>query len=79
MYINIKVTLNVAKERGSMKRINLINTRKSLGLTQIQLADKIEISTRYYQRLEAGTSNGSMKVWQKLKQVLNKSVDYLNN
>lgn len=64
---------------GYMKRYNLINARESAGLTQVQLAEKINISTRYYQDLEAGTSNGSLKVWQKLKQVLNKSIDYLSN
>jgi len=60
-------------------RKNLINTRKKMGLTQAQIAKKANISIRHYQDLEAGTSNGSLKVWEELKLVLKKSIDYLSN
>ena len=47
-------------------------------LTQEELANKLGISTRQYQRLEAGTSDGSIKTWLKLKDILNaETIDYL--
>jgi len=58
-------------------RINLINARKSLGLTQLQVSKKVEISERHYQKLEAGTSNGSVEIWCKLKDLFNKPIDCL--
>ncbi len=58
-------------------RKNLITTRKNKNLTQIDIATKIGISERQYRSLEAGTSDGSIKIWQKLKSVLNKPIDFL--
>lgn len=59
-------------------RINLINLRKEKGLTQVQISEYLQISVRQYQALEAGTSDGSIKIWRKLKDLLNAiSIDYL--
>ncbi len=59
-------------------RINLIKLRRNKSLTQEELAKKLGVSTRQYQRLEAGTSNGSIEVWRKLKNILNsETIDYL--
>ena len=59
-------------------RNNLINARKHKGFTQIELADKIGVTERHYQNLEAGTSEGSVKVWRQLKKLLRaKSIDFL--
>ena len=59
-------------------RKNLINTRKNKGYTQVELANKLGITDRQYRSLEAGTSNGSIKVWWKLKGILNViSMDFL--
>lgn len=59
-------------------RENLINARKRQGYTQSELANKLGITERQYQRLEAGTSDGSIQVWQNLKIILRtKSIDYL--
>ena len=59
-------------------RKNLITARQKKGLTQIEISEKIGISTRQYQNLEAGTSDSSITIWQKLKVVLNvDSIDYL--
>jgi len=58
-------------------RINLTNARKEKDLTQRDLAAIIGITEQHYQRLEAGTSNGSTRLWEKLAQVLDKSIDYL--
>ena len=58
-------------------RINLIKARKKLGLTQLQVSEKVEISERHYQNLQAGTSNGSVEVWSKLKNLFNQPIDCL--
>lgn len=59
-------------------RKNLILARKSKGCTQLELADKLGISERQYRRLEAGTSKGSIEVWESLKHILcAKSIDWL--
>ena len=59
-------------------RANLINARNEHQLTQAEMAEKLNISTRHYRTLEAGTSEGSVKVWNKLKEILNApSIDHL--
>lgn len=58
-------------------RINLVNARKNRELTQVQVADTIGVSEQYYQRLEAGTSNGSIDTWSKLKALFNTNIDDL--
>lgn len=58
-------------------RKNLINARQKAQLTQMELATKLNITVRHYQALEAGTSEGSVKVWSKLKEILNTSIDLL--
>ena len=59
-------------------RVNLIYLRKKTGFKQEELANKLGISTRQYQRLEAGTSDGSIKTWLKLKDILNaETIDFL--
>lgn len=61
-----------------MNRENLINARKKQGCTQLELANKLGITERHYRALEAGTSKGSVDVWEKLKVVLHaKSIDWL--
>ena len=52
-------------------RKNLINARQNKNLTQVEVAKILEVSERRYQRLEAGTSDGSIKIWRKLKDILN--------
>lgn len=59
-------------------RKNLIHLRKKRKLSQAQTAGAIHITARQYRRLEAGNSDGSVKVWQALKELLGaKSIDYL--
>lgn len=60
-----------------MLRINLINERKKKQLTQAETAKFAGISTRQYQSLEAGTSEGSIKVWKKLSDLFKQTIDYL--
>lgn len=62
----------------SFIRENLINARKNKGLTQVEISEKLEISTRQYQSLEAGTSDGRIKTWYKLKEILGvQTIDFL--
>lgn len=58
-------------------RKNLIAARHEKGYTQLILAEMIGTSVRNYQYLEAGTSVGSMKLWQKLSVILNEDIDHL--
>ena len=48
-------------------RKNLKEARKKACLTQQAIADKIGISLRYYQNIEAGDNNGSFEIWDKLE------------
>lgn len=42
------------------------------------LAEKVGITERHYQALEAGTSKGSVQVWEKLRDLLKApNIDYL--
>jgi len=58
-------------------RENLIAKREQKELTQAETAKAIGITTRHYNALEAGTSYGSVKVWQKLKDLFKTSIDTL--
>ena len=59
-------------------RKNLKDLRKKRGFSQNELAEKLNISERQYQRLEAGTSDGSIALWQNLKIILqSETLDYL--
>lgn len=51
-------------------RENLQAARKDAGLTQEQLAEKLEISLRYYQNIEAGDRNGDFEIWDKLEDII---------
>ena len=56
----------------------MICARKDKQYTQAELASKLNITERQYQRLEAGTSKGSIDVWVKLKDILRaETIDWL--
>lgn len=44
-------------------RKNLKEARQKAGMTQQQLADKLEISLVYYQKIEAGDRTGDFAIW----------------
>lgn len=50
-------------------RENLKNARKAAGLTQQQMADKLGISLRYYQQIEAGDRTGDFDIWDNLEDI----------
>ena len=46
-----------------MTRENLKKARTDAGMTQQQVADKLEISLRYYQNIEEGSRTGDLTLW----------------
>jgi len=60
-----------------MKRDNLKEARQEKGFTQANIAEILGISERQYRSLEAGTSNGTIPLWEQLKSILGGSIDYL--
>lgn len=58
-------------------RNNLMSCRHKKGLTQKQFAEMLEITERQYQRIEQGQSDGSIKLWKKIKSLLAQPIDYL--
>ena len=53
-----------------MAREALKNARRKAGMTQQQMADKIGVSLRYYQKIEYAEINGSFEVWDALEDLL---------
>lgn len=57
---------------------NLKKSRKKLGLTQVELAEKAEISVNYYARLERGEVTASLDTLKTILKILKvKSKDVL--
>ncbi|MCI8350389.1 MAG: helix-turn-helix transcriptional regulator [Oscillospiraceae bacterium] len=50
-------------------RRNLQVARKDAGLTQQAMADKLGISLRYYQQIEAGSRTGDFEIWDNLEDI----------
>lgn len=50
-------------------RENLKKARQAAGMTQQQMADKLEISLRYYQNIETGDRAGNFTLWDKLEDI----------
>lgn len=51
-------------------RENLKNARKSAGLTQQAMADKLGVHERYYKAIESGERLGAIWMWDKLEDLL---------
>ena len=56
-------------------RPHLIQKRKEHNMTQEEVATFLDVTTRHYQALEAGTSDGSVKVWQQLAKLFNAKIE----
>lgn len=50
-------------------RENLKAARKAAHMTQQELADKLGISLRYYQQIEAGDRTGDFAIWDDLEDI----------
>ena len=48
-------------------RQRLKEARQRAGMTQQQMADRLEISLRYYQQIEAGDRTGDFVIWDTLE------------
>lgn len=51
-------------------RKKLKEARQKAGMTQQQMADKLHVGLRHYQKIEAGETNGSFEVWDALEDIL---------
>lgn len=58
-------------------RNNLKLCRVKQGYTQKQFAELLGITETQYQRIEKGISDGSIKLWKKIKSLLAQPIDYL--
>lgn len=54
-----------------MARSRLKEARMKAGMKQSQVAEKIGISTRYYQNIENGSRNGNFQIWDSLEDIFN--------
>lgn len=53
-----------------MARERLKKARQEAGMTQQQIADRLEISLRYYKQIEAGQRTGDFTLWDALEDLL---------
>nr|DAW70642.1 MAG TPA: Helix-turn-helix XRE-family like protein [Caudoviricetes sp.] len=51
-------------------RANLKKARQDAGLTQQQMADKLNINLRHYKAIESGERLGSIQIWDMLEDIL---------
>lgn len=51
-------------------RKNLKEARQKAGMTQQQIADRLEISLRHYQFIESGERTGDFTLWDSLEDLL---------
>lgn len=51
-------------------RKNLKEARQRAGMTQQQMADKLEIGLRHYKKIESGETLGSIPLWDAMEDIL---------
>ncbi|WP_025655549.1 helix-turn-helix transcriptional regulator [Hungatella hathewayi] len=52
-----------------MARKNLKEARKRAGMTQQQMADRLEIGLRHYKYIESGEVVGNIQIWDELEDI----------
>lgn len=52
-------------------RRNLKEARQKAGMTQKEVAKKLDISERYYRFIEVGTRGGNFETWDALEDLFN--------
>ena len=53
-----------------MSREILKKARKDAGMTQQEMADKLDLNLRHYQKIEYGEITGSFEIWDALEDIL---------
>lgn len=53
-----------------MARERLKEARQKAGMTQQQMADKLEIGLRHYKKIESGETLGSISLWDEMEDIL---------
>lgn len=53
-----------------MSRETLKKARKDAGMTQQEMADKLDLNLRHYQKIEYGEITGSFEIWDALEDIL---------
>ena len=56
-------------------RQKLISLRKCAKCTQGQIARELNVTERHYRQYEAGTTDGSLRLWQQLADKFGTSID----
>ena len=51
-------------------RRNLKEARQNAGMTQQQMADRLNLNLRHYQKIEYGEITGSFEIWDALEDYL---------
>ena len=62
-----EITFKQFRKREADVRKNLKEARQKAGMTQKEVAEKLEISERYYRFIEAGTRGGDFETWDALE------------
>lgn len=52
-----------------MSRKNLKEARNKAGMTQQQMADRLDISLRHYKYIESGKVVGNIQIWDELEDI----------
>ena len=63
------ITGQAGAQGGESMRRKLQSARKDAGMTQQAMADKLGITLRYYQQIEAGDRTGDFSVWDALEDI----------
>ncbi len=53
-----------------MARERLKEARQKAGMTQQQMADKLDIGLRHYKKIESGETLGSIPLWDDIEDIL---------
>lgn len=53
-----------------MSREILKKARKDAGMTQQNMADKLDLNLRHYQKIEYGEITGAFEIWDALEDIL---------
>lgn len=73
-YVILRVNYNLkntaTERRNIVPRKNLKEARQKAGMTQQQMADRLEIGLRHYQKIEYAEIGGSFEVWDALEDIL---------